>query len=189
MSGAIEAQQKIEFLEFHVNAGAISIEWNTHGLITRIDWKLALFPEETHGPVPPAIRSVAEKIKRYFESGDPIGRVPWEHLDQSAWTPFQAQVYRAASDIPHGETRTYGWIASRVGNAFATRAVGQSLRNNPLPILIPCHRVVSVTSIGGFMGIIDPNRPEMDLKRKLQGLEQEYLNPPFEFMSFEGAIV
>lgn len=176
-------------LEFHVNAGAICIEWNEQALITRIEWKLALFPEETRGPVPGAIRSVAEKIKRYFESGVPIGRVPWERFDSESWTPFQTQVYRAACDIPHGDTRTYGWVASRVGNSFATRAVGQALRNNPLPILIPCHRVVSVTSIGGFMGIIDPNRPEMDLKRKLQSLEQEYLNPPFAFMSLEGAVI
>ena len=122
-------------------------------------------------------------MKQYFNAGYPIGAIPWNHIERTQWTPFQARVYEALTEIPHGETRTYGWVAEHIGNRAATRAVGQALRNNPLPILIPCHRVVSATSLGGFMGIMDPARPEMDLKRRLQGLEQDYLSPLLPFMT------
>lgn len=94
---------------------------------------------------------------------------------------FQLQTYQVLASIPFGQTRAYGWVASRLGRATVTRAVGQALRNNLLPILIPCHRVVSVASLGGFMGIIDSSRPELDLKRRLQAIEQDYVNPPLPF--------
>ncbi len=91
-------------------------------------------------------------------------------------------VYRAISQIPHGETRTYAWVAKRVGQGLATRAVGQALRKNPLPILIPCHRVVSSGTLGGFMGAVDPDEPEMRLKRWLIEVESSWLNPSFGFL-------
>lgn len=182
-------------LEFYVNCGAIALEWIEResdsgkiARISRIDWSLKFLTDRFDGEVPANIQAVADRLTRYFTHGAPIGSIPWNDLDQNQWTPFQKQVYEAISDIPHGETRTYGWVAQRVGKVSATRAVGQALRNNPYPVLIPCHRVVSVTSIGGFMGIIDPSRPEMDLKRRLQGIELDYLNPLFPFMSLGGAI-
>ena len=174
---------KVSQFEFLVNVGAISIAWNAESKLTRIDWALKLFSDDFDGEVPSSVRRVVDKLKRYFNAGSPIGEIPWDFIDQSRWTPFQAEVYRSLAQIPHGETRTYGWVANRVGRRSATRAVGQALRNNPLPVLIPCHRVVSVTSLGGFMGIMDPNRPELDLKRRLQGLEQDYLNPLLPFMT------
>lgn len=172
-------------LEFQVSVGAISVLWNSCGQLTGIDWNLKLISDECKVEAPVHIRHLVERMKRYFSAGVPLGRIPWEHIDRSRWTPFQQLVYTTISEIPHGETRTYGWVAGRLGRHAATRAVGQALRNNPFPILIPCHRVVSVTSLGGFMGSIDPSRPELDLKRRLQGLEQEYLNPVFPFLSFE----
>lgn len=57
-------------------------------------------------------------------------------------TPFQRQVWRALEAIPFGETRTYGQIAAAVGSPKAVRAVGQANHRNPIPIFIPCHRVV-----------------------------------------------
>ncbi len=169
--------------EFLVSVGAISIAWNADGKLTSIDWTLKLLSDDRPARVPPHVRQLVEQLKRYFSEGDPLGPIPWQHIDQTHWTAFQLQTYKTLAEIPYGETRTYGWVASRLGRATATRAVGQALRNNPLPILIPCHRVVSVTSLGGFMGIIDPNRPELDLKRRLQAIEQEYVNPPLPFGS------
>jgi O-6-methylguanine DNA methyltransferase len=165
-----------------VNVGAISVSWNPDGKLTHIEWTLKLLADDRPTKLPPHVRQLVEQLKHYFADGDPLGPIPWQHIEQSGWTPFQGQVYRALAEIPYGETRTYGWVASRVGRATATRAVGQALRNNPLPILIPCHRVVAVTSLGGFMGIIDPNRPEVDLKRRLLALEQDYVNPLLPFM-------
>lgn len=58
-------------------------------------------------------------------------------LDMRYYTAFQQAVWRAATDIPHGETRSYSWIAQRIKNPKAVRAVGQALGANPMPILIP----------------------------------------------------
>ena len=66
-------------------------------------------------------------------------------------SPFARKVYRAVLSIPLGEVRTYKWVAARCGNPKAVRAVGQILKRNPYPLLIPCHRVVpSGGGIGGY---------------------------------------
>jgi O-6-methylguanine DNA methyltransferase len=66
-------------------------------------------------------------------------------------TDFQKEVYRITSQIPLGEVRSYKWIARRLGKPKATRAVGQALKRNPYPIIIPCHRVIrSNGSLGGY---------------------------------------
>ena len=58
-------------------------------------------------------------------------------LDLSYYTPFQRAVWKAAASIPYGETRSYAWIAKRIGRPKAARAVGQAMGANPVPILIP----------------------------------------------------
>lgn len=65
-------------------------------------------------------------------------------------TPFQKRVWQAISTIPFGATRTYGELAAQLGNGRLARAVGQACNKNPLPLLIPCHRVVGSTGLGGF---------------------------------------
>jgi methylated-DNA-[protein]-cysteine S-methyltransferase len=66
-----------------------------------------------------------------------------------AGTPFQLRVWRALMAIPAGHPTTYGTLAKQLGTA--PRAVGQACGSNPLPILIPCHRVVAASGLGGFM--------------------------------------
>jgi len=63
-------------------------------------------------------------------------------FDLSHSTEFEASVLRKALDIPRGQVRPYGWIAREIGNPNASRAVGSALAGNPIPLLIPCHRVV-----------------------------------------------
>ena len=65
-----------------------------------------------------------------------------EHFDLRSVTEFERAVLLKAREIPRGEVRTYGWIAAQIGHPAAVRAVGSALRKNPVPILIPCHRVV-----------------------------------------------
>ncbi|MBI3593061.1 MAG: methylated-DNA--[protein]-cysteine S-methyltransferase [Nitrospirae bacterium] len=66
-------------------------------------------------------------------------------------TDFEQRVWLALKEIPYGETRSYKWIARMVGRPKAVRAVGQAIGKNPLPIILPCHRVIaSDGSIGGF---------------------------------------
>jgi len=68
-------------------------------------------------------------------------------------TPFQQKVWKVLQTIPYGETRTYKWVAQKIGKPKAVRAVGQACGANPLPLIIPCHRVVaSGNKLGGFSG-------------------------------------
>ncbi len=71
-------------------------------------------------------------------------------IDWSVLRPFQAQALRATFRIPYGETRTYGQIAAEIGNPRAARAVGRAEATNPMPLVIPCHRVVGAD--GGLHG-------------------------------------
>lgn len=75
-------------------------------------------------------------------------------LDLSASTPFQRQVYQAVMAIPYGQTRTYGQVAALIGSPNAARAVGAANGANPLPILIPCHRLVGADGrLRGYGGV------------------------------------
>jgi O-6-methylguanine DNA methyltransferase len=76
-----------------------------------------------------------------------------DRLDFGGATHFQRTVWRTAQTIPYGETRSYSWVASRSGCDKGARAAGLALGRNPLPIIIPCHRVISNDgSLGGFTG-------------------------------------
>ena len=81
-------------------------------------------------------------------------------------TDFEKQVWSVLREISCGETRTYKWVAEKLGNPSATRAVGRALSKNPIPIIVPCHRVIeSDGSLGGYSS-------GTDIKRRL--LEIEY---------------
>ncbi|NIA07647.1 MAG: methylated-DNA--[protein]-cysteine S-methyltransferase [Actinobacteria bacterium] len=88
-------------------------------------------------------------------------------LDLSCQSPFAQKVLRELAKVRNGETITYGELAKRAGSAKAARAVGSILANNPLPIIIPCHRVLSSGgSLGGYSGL-----GGLELKRRLLRLE------------------
>ena len=83
-------------------------------------------------------------------------------------TAFEWRVLKAVLTIPLGETRSYQWVAQKIGVPKAARAVGGALRKNPYPLIIPCHRVVkSDGTPGGYAGKMDGQ------KRKLLALEQD----------------
>ncbi|OGX25042.1 MAG: hypothetical protein A2787_04840 [Omnitrophica WOR_2 bacterium RIFCSPHIGHO2_01_FULL_48_9] len=92
---------------------------------------------------------------------------------KNALTAFQWKVLKAAMTIPLGETRSYQWVARKVGSPQAVRAVGQALRRNPYPLIIPCHRVIkSDGGLGGYAGRYDGKkgrllRLEQDIARHL----------------------
>ncbi len=94
--------------------------------------------------------SGARAIKQYFEGKRLPDDMP---LDLQAVPKFHRDVYLMIQAIPHGETRSYKWVASCLGKVGAARAVGTALARNPLPIVVPCHRVVaSDGTIGGWSG-------------------------------------
>src|SRR5262249_1212444 len=82
-------------------------------------------------------------------AGKPIQKLP--PLDLSMGTDFQRSVWRALLEIPCGQTRSYAEVAKRIGRPTGLRAVGQACGANPIPVLIPCHRVLaSGGGLGGF---------------------------------------
>ncbi|MDD5115604.1 MAG: MGMT family protein [Candidatus Omnitrophica bacterium] len=83
-------------------------------------------------------------------------------------TPFAAKVYKAVLSIPLGQVRSYKWVARKAGSARACRAVGQILKRNPYPLIIPCHRVVkSDKHIGGYAFGSRQKKLLLDLEREL----------------------
>ncbi len=105
---------------------------------------------------PALFQDLIARLQAYFSGR----RVAFpDELDLSLATPFQRDVWRAARAIPRGETRTYGWLAGQIGRPGAARAVGQALGRNPVPVIVPCHRVLAGDGgIGGFSGGLDMKR-------------------------------
>ena len=111
---------------------------------------------------PHLFEDLMERLRIYF--GGHKADFP-DELDLSRVTAFQREVWEITRLIPYSKTRTYGWVAEQIGKAKAVRAVGQALSRNPLPIIIPCHRVIaSDGKLGGFSG-------RLDMKRSLLSLE------------------
>jgi methylated-DNA-[protein]-cysteine S-methyltransferase len=84
-------------------------------------------------------------------------------------TPFAKKVYKAVLSISLGEVRSYKWVAKKCGSPSAFRAVGQALKNNPWPIIIPCHRVIaSGGRIGGYSGGIGRKKKLLKLEKEIK---------------------
>ncbi|MFC1674642.1 methylated-DNA--[protein]-cysteine S-methyltransferase [Candidatus Omnitrophota bacterium] len=86
-------------------------------------------------------------------------------------TDFAKKVYKIVSGIPLGQVRTYKWVAERSGSPRACRAVGQILKKNPYPLIIPCHRVVkSSGEYGGYSGGKENKKNIINLERQIRKL-------------------
>lgn len=110
---------------------------------------------------------IEDSVKRYFDGK----RVNFDFpLDLSYSSPFQQRVYKITKTIPYGEVKTYKWIATRIGLPYASRAVGNALSKNPIPLLIPCHRIIRKDGeMGGFTasGGIGFKRKMLNMERRL----------------------
>jgi methylated-DNA-[protein]-cysteine S-methyltransferase len=100
------------------------------------------------GNAPPVLKDTATQLEEYFAGERTEFDIPME-LDG---TEFQRQVWRELSRIPYAETISYGELARRVGRPKGPRAVGQANGRNPIPIIVPCHRVLASNGIGGYGG-------------------------------------
>ena len=106
-----------------------------------------------------------KQINQYFAGNRQIFNVPLKPNG----TDFQLSVWNVLKKIPYGKTISYQELAHRVGNNNASRAVGNANGKNPIPIIIPCHRVIRKNGkLGGFGGSIN-------IKKKLLELEKNYL--------------
>jgi len=92
------------------------------------------------------LRQAMAELERYFSGGAENFSAPLNPRGN----PFQQKFYAALRDIPYGETRTYGELASKL--SVSAQAIGQACGANPIAILIPCHRVLGANGLGGFSG-------------------------------------
>jgi len=125
--------------------------------------------EKTHGAEPVApispervSHSLKMQLGEYFEGKL---REFSQEVVLLQGTDFDRKVWLTLKEIPYGETRSYRWLAERIGNPRAVRAVGQALGRNSIPIILPCHRIIeSNGSIGGYSGGINIKRRLLDLE-------------------------
>jgi len=111
------------------------------------------------------LESFKKELKNYFEGKSEDFKQGTVFLEG---TDFEKKVWLTLKEIPYGETRSYKWLSEKIGSPKASRAVGQALGRNPIPIVLPCHRIIeSGGSIGGYSSGVD-------IKRRL--LEIEYYN-------------
>jgi methylated-DNA-[protein]-cysteine S-methyltransferase len=110
--------------------------------------------------VPPVLKETATQLEEYF-AGE---RTDFDLQMELDGTRFQRVVWTELTRIPYGETISYGELARRVGRPNGPRAVGQANGRNPIPIIVPCHRVLASNGIGGYGG-------GLKVKRALLALE------------------
>jgi O-6-methylguanine DNA methyltransferase len=126
--------------------GSLRVAWNGRGVSTvEAAPDDAAFEARFHARTGRVARrrdalpaDLARKIERRL-AGDRHNRID---LDLRGSTPFEQAVWMKALEIPRGEVRPYGWIAAEIGRPKAVRAVGTALGHNPVPLIVPCHRVV-----------------------------------------------
>lgn len=151
---------KYFFHLFAINKKISAIVWNTRGEISRL-----FLPESNSANLekkildqfkgiknvlpPKEIKFLIKQIENYF-LGKPC-KLEWSRFDLKKYSPFARKIYLELLKIKHGNTITYKELAAKIGNPSAARAVGTILGKNPIPLLIPCHRVIkSDGSVGGF---------------------------------------
>lgn len=120
-------------------------------------------------------------LSRYFK-GESIdfGKVPV----QLSGSIFQNAVWEALRQVPYGKSKSYQWLATNSGNPKAVRAVGGALGRNPLPIIIPCHRIISSSgALGGFMRGMPGG---LQIKSALLALEGLQVHQPKISNTFSG---
>ena len=103
---------------------------------------------------------IIDQLNEYFYEG----RKNFSLQYRLPFTGFRSAVFKEMIKIPYGECVSYSYLAKKVGNPNAYRAVGNSCGENPLPIVVPCHRVISKSGLGGFTGGLDTKRFLLELE-------------------------
>ena len=127
-------------LSFHSPIGEITVS-EEDGFLVSVDWGWGQDQQET-----PHLIEARNQLIEYFDGG----RKTFDLQLHLTGTPFQKTVWIAMQSIPYGEVFTYGQVAKKIGSA--PRAVGMACGANPIPIIVPCHRIVAASSLGGYSG-------------------------------------
>lgn len=112
---------------------------------------------------------VVDSLRRYFDGEEDV---EFSSVDTPAGPPFFRRCWMACRTIPRGSTWTYAQLAAAADNPSGARAAGQAMRSNPLPVIVPCHRVIATGGgLHGFGGTCDGSSRQLDLKAGLLRLE------------------
>ncbi len=149
--------------------GALTLEGDDHA-VYRLHFGGAE-SEGTGASPSPVLKEAARQLQEYFAGKRKHFSVP---LHPQPGSEFQARVRQALLRIRFGETRTYGELARELGTS--PRAIGGACARNEIPILVPCHRVVAKSGLGGFSGEWETGLAK-SVKAKLLGLENENSAP------------
>ena len=113
------------------------------------------------------LEKTENELQEYFEGK----RTEFDIPIKLKRTEFYEKVWNELKKIPYGETRSYGEIAEKIGNPKASRAVGMANHNNPISIIVPCHRVVGKNSkLVGYAGGLDKKKYLIELERKVKSV-------------------
>lgn len=165
--------ERIHITDLETSLGSLRLAASEHGLVWiglpgasgrgLAGWLRSAAPEAVVEPAFEPCREAARQLVEYLDGK----RRRFELVLDLRGTEFQRRVWQALLEIPYGETRSYGDVARTIGQAPAVRAVGAANGANPIPIVVPCHRVVAAHGIGGYGG-------GLSLKRRLLALEQDH---------------
>ncbi|MFQ5749167.1 MAG: methylated-DNA--[protein]-cysteine S-methyltransferase [Planctomycetota bacterium] len=151
--------------------GVVLFAFDARGILVQID-----LPRRNRRPgsrgTRPAGAPTSAALRKWLDAFLAGKTLPFPGAwDLPGRTPFQRRVYRSVARIPAGSTRTYGQVARACGAPGGARAVGNAMAANPLPLLVPCHRVKAVRGLGGFGG-------GLPLKRQLLACETRAPHQP-----------
>ena len=138
----------------------VSLDVTDKGMYEARKMVLSLHPEATESMT--SFKTIRTLLDRYLQGRTVDFDV---EVDISHLGMFTQKVLKELRKVPWGDVKTYGWLAKKIGKTGAARAVGQALKRNPIPIIIPCHRIIRDDgTIGGFsMGV--------NIKERLLALE------------------
>lgn len=145
---------------FESKIGNLNI-YETNRKIFRIEYNEEKIDKEYKFEMTPTIENAIRQIEEYLNGDRKIFTVPIELHG----TEFQVKVWNELLKIPYGETKTYKEIAMNIENEKAYRAVGRANNKNPIPIIVPCHRVVgSDQSLVGYKGGLEIKKALLDIE-------------------------
>ena len=142
--------------------GCLTVTVNDNGELTHIGFE-GTASQGRHNPA--RCRHVIDQLGAYFDGH----RKSFDLALAPEGTPFQKRVWNALNDIPYGDTLSYSELAKRVDNPKGSRAVGSANGANPIPVVIPCHRVIAADgTLGGYAGGLHLKRYLLDLEGALE---------------------
>lgn len=150
MKPAMSKKFKAASATIHSRFGTVCVEFGD-GSVTRVSFRSSDSVQAANTPasLEPWQREILDLIEAYLAGEEvDLARVP---VDLSNQPVFRRQVQEACRCIPYGTKLSYAELAARAGHPLAARAVGSAMSNNPVPLLVPCHRVVRTDGkLGGF---------------------------------------